>query len=439
MNSMGAPVRHVVGHGAVVPVLSDEEAPRLRLEFLDGLRGLAALYVVEYHISQFAPSPHASPWRHAQQLYWHFFCYGHQAVVVFIVLSGYVLMLPVARTQDGHMPKGVWDYFKRRARRILPPYYAALSFSILLLALYPSLQHPALVSPWGVALPPFVPLGTLTHILLIHNLTPHGYKIDPPMWSVALEWQIYFLFPFLFLPLWRRFGLLGPVVGASVLSLGILHQGLFPVYAWTAPWMLVAFTLGMAGAAVNFWEADPFCRSLRDKLPWYRLGFISLLLVPIAHFLTDHRFFRSARDGDWLTNILMALAAMCFIVGSTRFLQKEHRLNRLFRWLDAPPTVKLGTFSYSLYLVHYPILGALFWGYFGLSHSQRAAWIVVFCSVPVIVGVAYLFHLVFERPFMPTHLRKGQARSLEKMATSTDAATPAPHEPALHVPPKQES
>jgi peptidoglycan/LPS O-acetylase OafA/YrhL len=58
---MGAPVRHVVRHGAVVPVLSDEEAPRLRLEFLDGLRGLAALYVVEHHISQFAPSPHASP------------------------------------------------------------------------------------------------------------------------------------------------------------------------------------------------------------------------------------------------------------------------------------------------------------------------------------------------------------------------------------------
>src|SRR5579875_2648256 len=132
MNSMGAPVRQ--------ESVSATEAPRLRLEFLDGLRGLAALYVVEHHIAQFALSPHASPWRHAQRLYWHIFCYGHQAVVVFIVLSGYVLMLPVARTQDGHMPKGVWDYFKRRARRILPPYYAALAICFLLVAFVPHME-----------------------------------------------------------------------------------------------------------------------------------------------------------------------------------------------------------------------------------------------------------------------------------------------------------
>src|SRR5579875_3373423 len=197
--------------------VSAKEAPRLRLEFLDGLRGFATLYVMVYHCflgynsltNQLASLPSYWMGKLIKLLYFGLFNFGHEAVVVFIVLSGYVLMLPVARTQDGHMPKGVWDYFKRRARRILPPYYAALSFSIMLLALYPSLQHPALESPWSVALPPFVPMGTLAHILLLHNLTPHGYKIDPPMWSVALEWQIYFLFPFLFLPLWRRFGLFG--------------------------------------------------------------------------------------------------------------------------------------------------------------------------------------------------------------------------------------
>jgi peptidoglycan/LPS O-acetylase OafA/YrhL len=114
--------------------VSAKEAPRLRLEFLDGLRGLAALYVVFHHVSLFSPSsPNPSILLHVFiKLYTHVLAFGHQAVVVFIVLSGYVLMLPVARTQDGHMPKGVWDYFKRRARRILPPYYAALILSFLL-------------------------------------------------------------------------------------------------------------------------------------------------------------------------------------------------------------------------------------------------------------------------------------------------------------------
>src|SRR5437660_75394 len=102
---------------------------RFRLDFLDGIRGLAALYVALFHVSyarQSLPEParHLTDWLQ----------FGHYAVGVFIVLSGYCLMLPVARSADGRLRGGVGSYLRRRAWRILPPYYAALVLALALVA-----------------------------------------------------------------------------------------------------------------------------------------------------------------------------------------------------------------------------------------------------------------------------------------------------------------
>ena len=59
--------------------------------------------------------------------------YGHLAVDVFIVLSGFCLMLPVARS-GGALADGARGFFVRRARRILPPYFAAFTISVALTA-----------------------------------------------------------------------------------------------------------------------------------------------------------------------------------------------------------------------------------------------------------------------------------------------------------------
>src|SRR5205085_647811 len=94
------------------------------LAYLDGLRGLAALQVVLGHA--------------AMQVHWGSLAkprviqaalgpmtFAREAVALFIVLSGFCLMLPVVR-REGVLQGGAWQFFKRRARRILPPYYLAL-------------------------------------------------------------------------------------------------------------------------------------------------------------------------------------------------------------------------------------------------------------------------------------------------------------------------
>ena len=92
-------------------------ASRGRVVGLDGVRGLAALFVVMNHIFLRAwpgyPVDHAPLWA-------AWFIYGRFAVVVFIVLSGFSLGLAPARS--GWRLDSVAKFAHRRAWRILPPY-----------------------------------------------------------------------------------------------------------------------------------------------------------------------------------------------------------------------------------------------------------------------------------------------------------------------------
>src|ERR1700733_10642015 len=96
-----------------------------RLVGWDGIRGLAALYVVINHVllRAFPGSPvdHAPFWA-------AWFIYGRFAVVVFIVLSGFSLALSPAR--HGWRLDKLSGFAQRRAWRILPAYWAALAFSL---------------------------------------------------------------------------------------------------------------------------------------------------------------------------------------------------------------------------------------------------------------------------------------------------------------------
>src|SRR4051794_33467960 len=99
------------------------DAHRPRLAGLDGVRGLAALFVVIHHVFLRAfpgyPVDRAPFWA-------GWFIYGRFAVVVFIVLSGFSLALAPAR--HGWRLDSVSRFAYRRARRILPAYWAALAF-----------------------------------------------------------------------------------------------------------------------------------------------------------------------------------------------------------------------------------------------------------------------------------------------------------------------
>src|ERR1700742_2186939 len=163
-------------------------APRPRIAGLDGIRGLAALYVVINHVFLRAfpgyPVDHAPFWA-------AWFIYGRFAVVVFIVLSGFSLALSPAR--HGWRLDAVGRFAQRRARRILPPYWAALAFSLAvawLIVPQPGNGVPDAKSVW-------------VNGLLVQNIVG-AHSPNAAFWSMAVEAQLYLLFPLLLLIIRRR-------------------------------------------------------------------------------------------------------------------------------------------------------------------------------------------------------------------------------------------
>ena len=282
----------------------------------------------------------------------------------------------------------------RRARRILPPYYAALIISLALIALVPLLQQPTTLM-WDAELPAFGIGSVLSHVALIHNLNENWiFKINSPLWSVATEWQIYFLLPLVFLPLCRRWGML-PVlaVGLVFIFVPVFVPGLYPA-SW---WYVALFIFGMIAAQINF-SNEAIYLYIRRRVPVAEIA-VTMLIASLALNGTVWLHERSSLKSE----LWMGLFAACWITASTQSLLENRRnLPRLsVAFFSATPLLSLGAMSYSVYLLHQPVLSIMAGLIYPRAQSVGVAFgVTVFAGVPVMLAVCYLFHRIFERPFL---------------------------------------
>ncbi|HYQ45146.1 MAG TPA: acyltransferase [Polyangiaceae bacterium] len=368
----------------------------LRLEYLDGLRAVAALYVVLFHAGVGfldAQRPLLGFARHLQRG----LSFGHDAVAVFIVLSGYCLMLPVARAaESGRLVRGVPDYIARRAWRILPPYFATLAGTLLSIALLPVLETPT-KTIWADSFPAFEFGAIASHVLLIHNLSPTWiHRINGPLWSVATEWQIYFVFPFVLLPIWRRFGAATSVIAAF--TLGSALTFIVPTAAHSASsWYIGLFALGMCAAGIGF-SARPSEQRLREEVPWGIVCVVLLAAVGCGITLLIKYWFRFMPYSDALVG---AATASALLYLTPYALRPSERAPLPLRLLQSGPLVGVGRFSYSLYLTHLPVVALCYFGLRRLDLSPNAEMLsLIALSLPLSVLFSYAFYWVFERRFV---------------------------------------
>lgn len=379
--------------GSSIPAARAADRPHLA--YLDGIRGLAALSIVFCH----AYGTWQGPWNaghvpHSALTFFQIASYGHVGVAVFIVLSGYCLTLPVVRSEGKTFANGIAGFLKRRAWRILPPYYAALAFSLLVIGLVPGMR-----TPHGcysdAALPAFGFGAIASHLLLVHNLNAAwNSKIDYPLWSVALEWQLYFVFAFVLLPVWRRFGAPVLLAVAAVLGIGVLPR---LGHLSDANFHFMAlFVFGML-ATVPTVKA-PGLR-LRALLPGSALALWALILGLCA--LHPGALEHHIVPADLFVGVSTALLLVALTGLGGREMPADRISRRLRRFLEARPLVALGAFSYSLYLVHAPVLEVVH----RVLCRSHPGWIqagAILFGVGTVcsVAVSYLFHLAFERPFL---------------------------------------
>ncbi len=371
---------------------------RVRIDFLDGLRGLAALYVMlahEFTLGTFDANGISSSLSPAFLRATWGLRYPHYSVALFIVLSGFCLMLPVARAHDRRLPGGLLRFVKRRAQRILPPYYIALAF---VLAILFTSHH--LVKHTGEGAADLSSGNILAHVFLLHNLSAkYNMSLDTPMWSVAWEWQIYFLFALVLLPVWRRFGIMWTI--ALGFGVGLLPGLLLPEpsnLSWTSPWYLGLFALGMGAAVVLCSETERYRLMKRADLQNAALCVLAGGLIIVA--LARPQWL--APDFYWIVDTHIGALTALLILACANKSNRGWLHKKVVEGLESRSMMRLGAFSYSLYLVHYPLLrkirDILVQSHF--SHSAQYV-ILLVVGTPVCLVAAYLFHLAFERPFMP--------------------------------------
>ncbi len=203
---------------------------------IDGIRALAALYVVFHHAAtEIISSPESQTLSSSIVSHINFFFLERYAVDVFIVLSGYCLMHRVVNSGDLtltlNLPGGFFQYIRRRFFRIYPPYFAALLWSFSFIALVPGMNEIRGLR-WDGSLPAFEWNAFLSHLFLIQNLRMETlYKISYPLWTIATEWQIYF-----FLPLFiSTINLLGNQWGWIVILMGSRLPSTFQILSLKVP------------------------------------------------------------------------------------------------------------------------------------------------------------------------------------------------------------
>jgi peptidoglycan/LPS O-acetylase OafA/YrhL len=359
-------------------------SPPQRLAGLDGVRGLAALFVVVNHV--FLRAFPGYPVNRAP--FWAgWFIYGRFAVVVFIVLSGFSLALSPARR--GWRLGGASRFAQRRLRRILPAYWAALVFS--------------LVVAWLVAAPPGQGApdarSVVVNGLLVQNLVA-APSPNRSFWSMAVEAQLYVLFPPLLLMV-RRWGAVAMLAAVTVVvaTIGIVgpHVSHVDVFVIQSPPDLAAlFAAGVLGAGIVGVSGR------RRSWPWAGLSAAAAAPVLLAIWwqgsvwTLDHLF--------WV-DLALGPAIACLLAG----LATGHPAP-LLRLLDGRPLRSLGLSSYSLYLTHGPIVVVVYERIVAgrVSPGVPAFLVSLALVLPLTIGFARMFASVFERPFMH---RSGRART----------------------------
>lgn len=345
----------------------------MKLSYLDGVRAIAAFFVFASHayLLQYGGYPH--------QLPTDALLYPHLAVEIFITLSGFCLGYAASQRHDTY-----WQFVWRRCKRILPAYYGAMLLSGLIFLGAFSYGHG--VPAHAIAV----------NALLLGDLFPKDILFfAPPFWTVGIEFRLYFLFP-AFLWLYRKAGTL-PTVGSAIAASSLWYLiavNLTPDFAqrwhYAGVFFPVLFVLGLIAS-----------QRLKSSRVWVGcfVSFMVLAIVLAANLIT-------ARDG--YVHYLRALPAIDLIAGIfTAFLLSWLRCaafhgQKKLTFLSWDPLVKSAGWSYSLYLMHFPLLKlANLW----LSAVGVYGWQAIALETVPVLGLCWLFSQVFERPY----LRKRQA------------------------------
>lgn len=389
------------------------ETTSTRLTALDGLRGILAMMVVLHHCMSTVDYPATF---HANPLLWivsytplHLLWPGTQAVNAFFVLSGFVLVWPFRR--DGRRATGWTSWYVHRLARLYLPIWAALLLAYVMLR---AVSRPVGgVNDWVAGHSGHVSgLWMIRDFLLV---TGREEVLNAVIWS--LQWEVLFslVLPLvvIFLRTRRPVGvdILVATVGLLAIEAGSvgLHYGYPHTVVWQAldygPMFLLGAMLAEYAGMLFLWM-----RFVERRWPALAIFWAASLLAFLWPVL------KVPSLGDAVPTV--GAAALVLLFAFTRMGSAIGNA-RLVAWLGAR--------SFSIYLVHFPIIMSLAFH----IHATRFPWLLLAVGPLASVVAAAIFYRYAERPLHHVARRLGAA----VRRPAPDAAAFAPVRPTRSLNP----
>ncbi len=370
-------------------------APASYLPALTGLRGIAACWVLFFHVWEFSGSPTLVL---SIVDFTPLVRYGFMGVDLFFVLSGFLLSLPFLRANaDSRPTPRLAPFWTRRCRRVLPAYYVQLV--IIVSTLW-----------WVGKTDAITPFNVASHVLLIQNLFAGIVPLNAVYWTMPIEWDFYIVLP---LMVWALMRLRPPIAFFVFVALSLGYRAvcyrafLDPTWAQIVdygrimqlPSRLDEFFFGILGA----WLCLHRPITARVAHRWIIVGVAGIVSAIAALCILGDVLMHPQLPWTLVYITWVGLAFGAIVRGAAA--QSGSRI-----WFGGRALGWLGLISYSLYLWHYPLLQVA--QHFSAIATGGAAAMLqnILLLAPAILFVSCLSQHFIERPFLverssrpPTH------------------------------------
>lgn len=352
--------------------------PQPDYPLLDLIRGGAALLVLISHVRAFVMadyvslvSPHIF-----QTIFYLLTSFGHESVMIFFVLSGFVVTMSVERQVNAdswHLGRYASDRISRLWTVLIPVLLFTAIIDILTYQLtgstfylgYLTYFNSGTLGPadWSI-------LTFLGNVIFLQGIATPVFGSNTPLWSLACEFWYYALLPLITLPFLKKH--LGrAVLVASAGAAGVVGLGVGSA-------CLTYFPIWMMGC-IALWIGD----ASRRKRSW-------MLAIFVTATLGGAGLASISGQSDFASDLCLGLVVACAISLAGRRTRLSQALERIGSHLSK--------ISYSLYLVHFPVLAslsALLLKNERFSDARGFLFFIVFSIVAVAVSTAVYF--LFER------------------------------------------
>ncbi|CAM4197007.1 acyltransferase family protein [Bacillus albus] len=347
-----------------------------RIKELDSIRGLAAITVLIGHFCLMLPSlPNSikfSPFR--------FLWAGGEAVIVFYVLSGFVLSMALYHSKTNY-----WGFLIKRFVRIYIPYYFWIIITFTLFILFSPYEVTGLrdwfYDRWQGSI---TKLDILNHFVLLNNFFTENY--NPVIWSLAQEMRISIVFPLLFLLFyklnWKKTILFALSFSLIGVFLNMLHigkaEGFYNGYADTLHFTSM-FLVGM----LLFKYQEKLIYSYRNMKKLKKGFLIALGIILYLYSILIYGFSRNDTTfllKDW--GVVIGVSILIIMAMSNL---------KIKAILNKNVFVYLGEISYSIYLCHFPIMMVLFKLFYA---KMPIFFLLILCMTMTILCSIFSYHLI---------------------------------------------